>query len=139
MEKEHKESYFNHDADIGVIGVGQEITDAFISGAQAIFALMSDPEEIRQTHRVTFQFEESDVELAFVEWLNLLIAHARKNKLIFKSFELSRDHDCWQGVAMGEPWQEKFTRGTEVKGATLTELSVKKIDNLWEARCVVDV
>jgi SHS2 domain-containing protein len=30
-------------------------------------------------------------------------------------------------------------RGVEVKGATLTMLSVKQVEAGWEARCVVDV
>jgi SHS2 domain-containing protein len=30
-------------------------------------------------------------------------------------------------------------RGTEVKGATLTMLSVRRADGGWEARCVIDV
>ncbi|MDE2366260.1 MAG: archease, partial [Betaproteobacteria bacterium] len=30
-------------------------------------------------------------------------------------------------------------RGVEVKGATLTMLSVKQAGAIWEARCVVDV
>ncbi|MGZ5662035.1 MAG: archease, partial [Usitatibacter sp.] len=45
----------------------------------------------------------------------------------------------WLGEAWGEPWREGLERGTEVKGATLTMLSVKRAGGLWEARCVVDV
>lgn len=131
--------YFDHEADIGVIGFGKTITEAFVSAAEAVFALMSSPEEIKEIDTVEFKFEEQDIELAFVEWLNLLIAHAHKDKLVFKSFKLLHNGGYWKGMAMGEPWREELTHGTEVKGATLTELSVKKRGELWEARCVVDV
>lgn len=134
-----KSHYFDHEADIGIIGFGNTVTEAFISGAQAVFSLMSSPEEIKETNTVTFEFDEPDIEFAFVEWLNLLIAHAHKDKLIFKSFKLSHNDNHWTGEATGEHWRETLTRGTEVKGATLTALSVKKNGALWEARCVVDV
>jgi SHS2 domain-containing protein len=42
-------------------------------------------------------------------------------------------------VGRGEPWREAHARGTEVKGATLTALSVRRDEQGWQARCVVDV
>jgi SHS2 domain-containing protein len=45
----------------------------------------------------------------------------------------------WKVEARGEPWREELERGTEVKGATLTMLSVRHSESGWEARCVVDV
>ena len=52
---------------------------------------------------------------------------------------LLHDGAHWHGVARGERWRDELARGTEVKGATLTALSVRHSDAGWEARCVVDV
>ncbi|MFN8521959.1 MAG: archease [Chloroflexota bacterium] len=131
--------YFDHEADIGVIGRGPTVEDALVAAAGAVFAIMADPASIRPERRVDVRFEESDVELAMVTWLNLLIGEARARGLIFGRFELRREGDAWLGSAWGEPWRSGIERGTEVKGATLTALSVNQTEDGWDARCVVDV
>lgn len=130
--------YFDHDADIGIIGRGKDLETAFINAALATFKIMSDISIIPAIFTVKIQFQESDKELALVTWLNSLLAKARENKLIFSKFILKHTDDTWYGEAFGDHWHENYTRGTEVKGATLTMLSVSKKE-LWEARCVVDV
>lgn len=137
--KSEVEKYFDHDADMGIIGRGQSVETCFADAAKTMFALMSDLSEVHLTQIITFEFEEEDIELALVTWLNLLIAKAQEHRLIFADFRLKRDGKIWKGTASGEKWRDNIERGIEVKGATLTMLSVKKIDHIWEARCVVDV
>ncbi|WP_235378869.1 archease [Candidatus Coxiella mudrowiae] len=72
-------------------------------------------------------------------WLNRLVAEARANNLIFSHFELSHQGEYWKSKGVGEKWTEETVRGTEVKGARLTMLSVKKENSQWEAKYVVDV
>ena len=137
---EENYTYFDHEADTGIIGRGKTVEAAFISAAQAVFAIMADPNTFKATEEISINFEEEDIELAFVTWLNLLITLARVNKMVFKEFKLERKNNNWQGIAKGEAWSKDIPLGTEVKGATLTMLSVQKLDNnLWEAKCVVDV
>ena len=132
-------SHFEHDADIGVIGRGPTIEDALVGAAAAMFAIMVHPAEVRPSARISVAFEESDPEYALVRWLNELLAEARAHGLALARFRLARTGDHWRGEGAGEPWRDDFARGTEVKGATLTQLSVKEIPGGWEARCVVDV
>jgi SHS2 domain-containing protein len=112
---------------------------AFEQAANAMFAIMVEPPSVRTLHAVDVDFEEDDLELALVRWLNALLAQARERGLVLGSFSLRRDGSRWHGVARGEPWRESHTRGTEVKGATLTALSVRQDADGWRARCVVDV
>jgi SHS2 domain-containing protein len=132
-------AYFDHDADIGVIGRGATLEAAFEAAARGTFAIMADPERVRPREQVAFEFEEADVELALVRWLNLLITHAREQGLALGRFEIRRNGARWRGVAGGEPWPAGLERGVEVKGATLTMLRVTQDAAGWEARCVVDV
>lgn len=134
-----KKYYFDHDADIGVIGCGKTLEAAFISIAESTFSLMTNLEKINPRTSIEINFQESDLELALLNWLNLLIGESIANNLIFCKFELQHKNNHWQGTAFGDNWQENMERGIEVKGATLTMLSVKKINQHWEARCVVDV
>lgn len=132
-------SYFEHDADIGVVGRGATLEAAFARTAEAMFGIMADLSALRDDEQVTFEFDESDVELALVTWLNRLLAAAHSHGLALRRFSVRRDGSRWGGAAWGQRWNERLARGTEVKGATLTMLSVREDAGQWEARCVVDV
>lgn len=132
-------AYFEHDADMGIVGRGTRIEEAFENAATAAFAMMTDLRQVAPNEKVEIEFEEADIELALVTWLNLLFGQARSRALIFGRFRLHRDGANWSGTAEGEPWRVELERGVEVKGATLTSLAVTQQDGIWEARCVVDV
>lgn len=134
-----QEHYFDHDADIGIIGRGKTIEEAFVSGAEALFGIMTNLKQVKASQCIKLEFEEDDIELAFTIWLNLLINQSNSHNLVFSKFSLTRTNNHWLGEAWGCPWTDDIERGTDVKGATLTMLSVKKVDQEWDARCVVDV
>jgi SHS2 domain-containing protein len=131
--------YFEHDADVGIIGRGSTIEQAFEAAAQAVFAIMTDLDTVQPDTSVVFKFEEDDLELALVTWLNLLLGKARELGMVFCRFRIHRQGNLWHAEALGEKWHADLERGVEVKGATLTMLSVKQTGAMWEARCVVDV
>ncbi len=131
--------YFEHGADVGVVGRGRTVAEAFAVAARATFAVMADLAAVRAGVAVRVAFDEPDPELALVTWLNGLLAEARARGLVLARFALRRDGAHWLGEAWGEPWRPEVERGVEVKGATLTMLSVRQVGEGWEARCVVDV
>jgi SHS2 domain-containing protein len=130
---------FEHGADFGIFGRGPSVTAAFCAAAESMFGLVTDLKGVKPEVTVFFDFDEADVELALVRWLNLLLFHAADEGLVLGRFSLARDGDRWKGSASGEPWREGLERGTDVKGATLTMLSVREEGGTWDARCVVDV
>ena len=130
---------FEHGADFGIYGRGPTVTAAFCAAAEEMFALVTDLKGVKPGVTVFFDFEETDVEMALVRWLNLLLFHAADQGAVFARFSLAREGDLWKGSASGEAWREGLERGTDVKGATLTMLSVKQNGGGWDARCVVDV
>lgn len=131
--------YFAHDADTGIIGRGATIEAAFEAAARAVFEIMADTAAIRPAQAVAVMFDEDDVEFALVRWLNSLLGEARAAGLILGDFRLRRDSGRWEGEGRGEGWRDDLVRRVEVKGATLTALSVREAGGHWEARCVVDV
>lgn len=130
---------FAHDADVGVIGRGATVEQAFVSATEATFGEMVDLANVRPLQAVRITFEEGDPELALVTWLNACLAEAHAAGLALGRFALRRRGERWTGEAWGEPWRDDLARGTEVKGATLTQLAVTPVSGGWEARCVVDV
>jgi SHS2 domain-containing protein len=131
--------YFDHDADVGVFGRGATIEQAFENAARATFALMWEPRDVARRETLEIGFEEADVELALVTWLNALLGESAARRLALCDFSLVREGDRWRGRAWGEPVRDDLPTGTGVKGATLTALSVRRQDGRYDARCVVDV
>jgi SHS2 domain-containing protein len=136
---ESEGGYFEHDADIGIIGRGATLEEAFVDAARAMFAIQSDPDGVQPSEGIEVGFEEGDAELALARWLNALLAVSRERGMALREFGLVREGDRWRGWARGERWHPGLVRGTEVKGATLTMLSVARDATGWQARCVVDV
>jgi SHS2 domain-containing protein len=132
-------SYFDHEADIGIVGAGPSIEAAFEAAAAAMFAVMLPSAGVTGPVEIVVEFDEEDIELALVRWLNGLLAESRIRGLILSQFALSRHNAHWTGQARGAPWPPDADLGTEVKGATLTMLAVRPTSTGWEARCVVDV
>ena len=132
-------AYFDHDADIGIIGKGPTLEAAFESAAKAMFAIMAEKVPEPLEIEISFVFEEEDSEFALIHWLNYLLAHAQSRSIILGRFELRREGVLWSAKAWGAPWKKEIIRGVEVKGATLTMLSVEEKAGLWQARCIVDV
>ena len=131
--------YFDHDADLGIEARGPTPEAAMEAAAEAMFGVMTELAALRPEQAVTFEFDEPDAELALVTWLNRLLAEAQSRRLALCRFRLSRDGCHWQGEASGQPWADGMERGVEVKGATLTQLSLTPQDGGWRVRCVVDV
>jgi SHS2 domain-containing protein len=99
-------TYFEHGADIDVIGRGPTVEDALVGAAAAMFAIMVHPAEVRPYARISIAFEESDPEYALVRWLNELLAEARTRDLALACFRLARTGNHWRGEAAGEPWRD---------------------------------
>ena len=131
--------YFEHDADIGIVGRGHTVEQAFESAAQAVFGVVTNLGAVQPSTTTMIEFEEADPEFALIIWLNLLLGKARELGVVFSSFHLQHQGNNWRAQASGEKWRPGLERGVEVKGATLTMLSVKQTGATWEARCVVDV
>ena len=131
--------YFEHDADIGIIGCGTTVEQAFEAAAQAVFAIVTNLDLVQPSSTLIIEFEEADPELALVTWLNLLLGKSGEQGMIFSRFHVQHHGSKWRAEALGEKWHAGLERGVEVKGATLTMLSVKQTGAMWEARCIVDV
>jgi SHS2 domain-containing protein len=139
MESALLSDYFEHDADVGIIGRGPSVEAAFEHAAEAMFGVMFTLDEIAPVERITVNFEEDDLEIALVQWLNALLSTARIEGIVPSRFRLRREGSRWAGEAEGQRWESALERGVEVKGATLTALAVEQDEDGWEARCVVDV
>jgi SHS2 domain-containing protein len=130
-----------HGADIGVRGIGASKEEAFEQAALALTAVITDPLAVRPREAVEISCEEPDEELLLVDWLNALIYEMATRKMLFSKFEIHINGAQLRAKAWGESIDvPRHQPAVEVKGATLTALSVRKDESgAWLAQCVVDV
>jgi tRNA nucleotidyltransferase (CCA-adding enzyme) len=133
--------HFHHEADIGVIGLGETLEQAFEEAAVALTAVITDPETVACRESVTLDCEAPDTELLLVDWLNAIVYEMATRRLLFSRFHVELNGNRLHGTACGEPVDvRRHQPAAEVKGATYTALDVHRdTDDTWSARCVVDV
>lgn len=133
--------HFDHDADIGVRGLGPTLAQASEAAAVALTAVSIDQHMVRLAIAVTIECAAPDDELLFVEWLNALIYEGAIRRMAFGRFAVEIGSGRLHATAWGEPVEPARHRpAVEVKGATLTALRVaQQADGMFSAECVVDV
>lgn len=124
---------------IGIIGHGDTLEHCFANIARILFSLMADVDSIHPMQIINIEFEEENPEAALSTFLSLLLTKYRELHIMFGDFRLHREGKLWKATVSGEPWHAEMMQGIEIRGVSHELLSVKKINLLWEARCVVDV
>lgn len=77
-----------HEADIGVVGIGKTLNEAFSEGARAMFSIMCDLGHVEHVECAQVQCSASSVEMLFVEFLNKLLAKAGIREMLFNEFKV---------------------------------------------------
>lgn len=133
--------HFPHQADMGVRGIGSTKEAAFEGAGLALTAVITDPKSVAPLQAVSISCEAPDDELLLVDWLNALVYEMATRKMLFSRFRVRITGHSLSATAWGEPVEvARHQPAVEVKGATYTELSVKRNERgQWVAQCVVDV
>jgi SHS2 domain-containing protein len=132
---------FDHEADIGVRGIGPTKSSAFEQAALAMTSVIVEPEEVAPRFSIRIECEAPDDELLLVDWLNRLVYEMATRHALFGRFAVELSNHHLTAIAEGESVdRERHQPTVEVKGATYNELAVRQIGSgLWLAQCVVDV
>jgi len=132
--------HYEHEADVGVRGLGASKAEAFEQAALAMTAAVTDVHAVRPLERVTLRCEAPDDELLLVDWLNALVYEMATRRMLFSRFDVKLEGTTLLAHAWGEPVDPKRHHpAVEVKGATYTTLRVARQGEDWIAQTVVDV
>jgi SHS2 domain-containing protein len=133
--------HFNHQADIGIRGVGESMAAAFEEAAMAMTAVVADPAMIAPSRVVPISCESGDREQLLVDWLSAIIYEMGTRRMLFSRFEVKIEKGFLRANVWGERTDhDKHHPAVEVKAATYFDLSVRQeADGRWVAQCVVDV
>ncbi|MDX8401236.1 MAG: archease, partial [Mariprofundaceae bacterium] len=127
-------------SDIGVRGIGGSLDEAFAQAALAMTAVIADPARVRAERPVAISVEAPDAELLLADWLNALVFEMASHRMLFSRFEVRIHEHRLEATAWGEAVdRERHRPAVEIKGATYTELAVRRTGDGWLAQCVVDV
>jgi SHS2 domain-containing protein len=133
--------HFDHEADIGVRGVGNSLASAFEQAALAMSAVIAPLENIATTTSVAMKCSDADPELLFVDWLNTIVYEMATRNMLFGDYQVAIDESDLTATAWGEQVDvERHQPAVEIKGATYTALHVYQDGaGHWVAETVVDV
>jgi SHS2 domain-containing protein len=132
--------HYEHEADVGVRGIGATKAEAFAQAALAMTAAVTDIEAVRPVERIRVHCEAPDDELLLAEWLNALVYEMATRRMLFSRFEITLEGTRLTAQAWGEAIdRSRHHPAVEVKGATLTTLRVARHGEGWLAQTVIDV
>jgi SHS2 domain-containing protein len=133
--------HFPHAADVGVRGFGADMAEAFEQAALALTAVVTDPGTVAAEQAVTLSCRAPDSELLLAEWLNAIIYEMAVRGMLFSRFAVEISDGDLSATAWGEVVERaRHHPATEPKGATFTELAVRRdAAGGWIAQCVIDV
>jgi SHS2 domain-containing protein len=133
--------HFDHEADIGVRGVGPTLAQAFEQAALAMSAVVTPLENIDAVVAVQIECAGDDPEVLLVDWLNALVYEMATRNMLFGRYAVQIENGTLTATAWGEAVDvQKHQPAVEIKGATYTTLRVTQSEEgLWLAETVVDV
>jgi len=129
-----------HTADIRILVKAKTKEELFKNCALAMFDILAEQtEEVLNLEKINIVQKEESLEELFVNWLNELLSMCWTKKIIFIDFDiLELDNKQIKAVAIGTKF-DNYKLNTEIKAATYSDLEIKQIDKLWQAKVIFDV
>lgn len=133
--------FLPHTADVAALVRGESLQELFANGALALFTILTDPSQVRDTVSVQVDIEAPELESLFVDWLNELLFLFECEGMLYSRLEV---RELTEGRLRGEVWGEKLDRSRHrvkagVKAVTYHDLEVGRAGGEWMAKVVFDV
>ena len=131
-------------SDLAFVARGETLEGAFAAAAEALLAAtLDDPDSVEDRERRRVAFEEPDLELLLLRFLNELVYLRDAEELLLHAGSLrveGSDPARLDAELWGEPIQpERHSMAAEVKAVTAHALRVRATPDGWEASVTLDV
>ena len=136
-------SYFDHEADVGIVGYGKTLEEAFEQGAQAMLDVICEHQG--QVGRYFFiKLKAQDLEALWISFLNEMLAQMDIQEVFLSSCDVRKIEKMGveyslEGIAQGFPRSVDVTRKSEVKAATYCKVEVVEKPGECRVQCVLDL
>ena len=131
-------------SDLAFVARGETLEGAFAAAAEALLAAtLDDPGSVEEQERRRVAFDEPDLELLLLRFLNELVYLRDAEELLLHAGRLRierNDRARLDAELWGEPIQpERHPLASEVKAVTAHALQVRATAHGWEASVTLDV
>lgn len=129
-------------ADVAFEAYGKTLNKVFSNSAIALFEVMVDTKDVKQTRKKKVEVRGHDMKSLFFNWLSELIFLSDSEHMMFSKFSVKVDEELLilNAECYGEKIKpRKHDLRTEVKAATYHKMKIKKNVNGWITRAIVDV
>ena len=122
---------------------GSTLEELFRDAATAAFEVMADIKTVKPLLTREIMLENEAVDGLLIDWLSELVFLKDSESLLFSVFDVNiRKNDVYvlKGMAKGEKIdRDKHNLRSDVKAVTYHLLEVKKTEDKWVARVVLDI
>jgi len=132
---------FDHTADVGIIGRGATLAEAFANASKAMFSLMVDLDLVEPRQEQRIEVEADDREGLLVGWLAELLYVSEVDNLVFNRFDVDEISDIRiVARAFGEPLDlDRHNPKLMIKAVTRHMLEVAPADGGYQVRVILDI
>jgi len=129
-------------ADVAFVAYGKTLEEVFKNAALAMFEVMINTKLVEKKIERKILVEGHDLESLMFAWLNELLYYVDSENLAFSDFDIKINEKDFrlEAICKGEEIDpEKHETRTVVKAATMHMMEVKKENDLWRARVILDI
>lgn len=129
-------------ADVAFVAYGKTLNDLFSNAALAMFEVMINTKQIKQKVKKRVRVKGDDLESLMFNWLNALLVYVDGDNLAFNKFKVKVNEKkiSLSAECVGEKIDVKrHETRTVIKAATYHKLEVKKENELWKAKVIIDI
>ncbi|MEW6378554.1 MAG: archease [bacterium] len=142
LDNHHPEyEYIEHTGDIGVRVFGRELKGLFENAGKAFFDILTERESIQPSLQKQIVVESHGWERLLVAWLSELLYLFEVDQWLFQTCEIrSLGENRVEAVGRGEHYApDRHEIKTGIKAVTHHQLSIHKVNEIWEATIIFDV
>ena len=133
-------TYIDHTADVLFTAEAATLEELFAECGIAVEETQINLDGVSTTETKTFSVEAKDQESLLFEFLDELLFYKDAEQLIFKEFKITIEDNKLTCVAKGETInREKHEQKVDVKGITMHLFELKKTDEGWFAKVLIDI
>ena len=141
MAHEHTFEIMEHTADVGVLGRGKTMSEAFENAAYGMFSVMADLGNYSPTRKTTVEAAGDDSISLLQRFLSSLIVLFEADGVLpldFNITELGRDFLKCE-VSVRPVADDIEWLGPQIKAVTYHQMAVEEEDGKWRAQAILDV
>ena len=141
--------FFDVTADIGFLSYGNTLEEAFENAGLAMFNIISNTDTIDPVESRNIEIKSEDLVSLLYDYLEELLFLHEVEFILFSDFNVniekidgdSENNYKLTATIKGEPinWDIKHQRGSEVKAITFHMMEVKKFDDYYKLRVILDL